>query len=217
VAEPLQREQGGSPRGGLVDCGAQHGTAERVGENLEPRGRAAHGAAGDDDLAHAGQVVGDLGEAEGDALEGRVEEIGRRRLVGEAGDGAARAGIPPRAALASEERQHDEAVVAGLAAAERLVGPAPHAERAAQPVVQVAGVRQRTAQHEAGGIDTEQEERGARVDGYVDHRAQRPRRADGEAGTLGRRRAHAEVRARAVAEPGEPGRSGPERIVGDRR
>ena len=68
-----------------------------------------------------GQVVGELGEAQRDALERGVEEVERRGVVGETGDRAARVGVPAGAALAARQGQHDEAVLAGLAQAERLV------------------------------------------------------------------------------------------------
>ncbi len=65
------------------------------------------------------QQVGDRGEAERDALERRLAEVERRRREGEPGDDALRLGVPAGRALAAEEREEREPVVAGAAPGER--------------------------------------------------------------------------------------------------
>src|SRR5205823_2017232 len=101
------------------------------------------------DVLDLWQQLGHLGEAEGDALERGLAQVAPGRLEGEAVDRAARERVPAGAALAAEQGQERDAVLIGAALEH---GALLAGERAVEPAVQVAAVRERTALDDAPGV-----------------------------------------------------------------
>ena len=163
-------------------------------------------AAGRDDLAHVGQKVGDGREAERDAFVGGLPQVERRRLEREPVDGAARVRVPAGRALAAEEGQEDEPVVARVALGERSRGVG---EGVLEPLVEVAAVGERAALDDVALVGEVEEEPRLRLRPLaLVEDAECARGADHERGALAPRAARARVRAGGVA---------PEREVGEPR
>src|SRR5207247_821103 len=80
LPEPLEHDDGSAAERGLLDAGCRDGPAECVRHDLNPIGVLEERAARRDDLVDARHQGGDLGEAEGDALEPGLTQVERRRV-----------------------------------------------------------------------------------------------------------------------------------------